>query len=143
MAEKYPYLFTGWFWYLGMLVPVIGMVQVGLQAHADRYTYLPQIGIYLLLTWGVVDLTRSWQARRAILSAAGDLLILASMIIAWTQTGYWSDAVRFWAHILAVTQNNDVAERGIGTALLKVGRIEEAIAHDRAALRIRPRRSVS
>ena len=97
------------------------MVQVGLQAHADRYTYLPQIGIYLLLTWAVVDLTRSWQARRAILSAAGVLLILASMIIAWTQVSYWSDAERLWTHVLEVTQNNDVAERGLGTALLKLG----------------------
>ena len=67
--KRYRYLVTGWFWYLGMLVPVVGIVQVGVQAHADRYTYLPQIGVYLLLTWAVVDLTRSWQARRAILSA--------------------------------------------------------------------------
>ena len=66
-----PWFFTGWFWYLGMLVPVIGFVQVGAQSRADRYTYLPQIGVYLLLTWAVVDLTRSWQTRRAILSAAG------------------------------------------------------------------------
>ena len=67
--KRYPYLVTGWFWYQKTLVPVVGIVQVGLQAHADRYTYLPQIGVYLLLTWAVVDLTRSWQARRAILSA--------------------------------------------------------------------------
>ncbi len=62
--KRYPYLVTGWFWYLGMLVPVLGLVQVGLQAHADRYTYLPQIGVYLMFTWAVADLTRSWRARQ-------------------------------------------------------------------------------
>jgi protein O-mannosyl-transferase len=136
--KRYPYLVTGWFWYLGMLIPVLGLVQVGLQAHADRYTYLPQIGIYLLLTWAIGDLTRSWQTRRAILSAAAGLLILASMSIAWKQAGYWSNSQRLWTHVLEVTQNNDVAERGLGTALLKLGRVDEAITHDREALRLRP-----
>jgi protein O-mannosyl-transferase len=136
--KRYPYLVTGWFWYLGMLVPVIGIVQVGLQAHADRYTYLPQIGVYLLLTWAVADLTSSWRARRAILSTAPVLLILASMSIAWTQARYWSDAERLWTHVLDVTKNNDVAERGLGTALLKLGRVSEAVTHDREALRLRP-----
>jgi protein O-mannosyl-transferase len=136
--KRYPYLVTGWLWYLGMLVPVVGLVQVGLQAHADRYTYLPQIGIYLLLTWGVADLTRSWRARRAILGAAAALLILAAMSLAWKQTSYWSDAERLWMRALAVTKNNDVAERGLGTALLKLGRVDEAIVHEREALRLRP-----
>ena len=136
--KRYPYLVTGWFWYLGMLVPVIGIVQVGLQAHADRYTYLPQIGIYLLLTWGIADLTRTWRARKAILSAAAALITLAAMNIAWIQTSYWSNAERLWTQVLAVTQNNDVAERGLGTALLKLGRVDEAITHDREAVRLRP-----
>jgi tetratricopeptide (TPR) repeat protein len=136
--KKYPYFLTGWFWYLGMLVPVIGIVQVGLQARADRYTYLPQIGIYLLLTWGVADLTRSWRARRAILGAVAALLILAAMSLARIQASYWSDAERLWTHVLDVTKNNDVAERGLGTALFKLGRVDEAISHEREALRLRP-----
>ena len=136
--KKYPYLFTGWFWYVGMLVPVIGLVQVGLQAHADRYTYLPQIGIYLLVTWSVAELFAARKSYRLILGGLATAIIATLMIVAWRQTGYWSDPVRFWEHTLAVTENNEVAERGIGTALLKVGRIEEAIAHDRAALRIHP-----
>jgi protein O-mannosyl-transferase len=136
--RKYPYLFTGWFWYVGMLVPVIGLIQVGLQAHADRYTYLPQLGIYLLIIWGMADLTRNWPSRRLLLGGLGTAIILALMLLAWRQTGYWSEPVRFWAHTLAVTEKNDVAERGIGTALAKIGRIDEAIAHDRAALRINP-----
>jgi protein O-mannosyl-transferase len=136
--KKYPYLFTGWFWYVGMLVPVIGLVQVGLQAHADRYTYLPQIGIYILVTWGVADLFAVRKSNRLILGGLATAIIAMLMIVAGRQTGYWSDPVRFWAHTLAVTENNDIAERGMGTALLKVGRIEEAITHDRAALRIHP-----
>ncbi|HEX4666364.1 MAG TPA: tetratricopeptide repeat protein [Chthoniobacterales bacterium] len=136
--RRYPYLFTGWFWYVGMLVPVIGLIQVGLQAHADRYTYLPQIGVYLLIVWGVAELTRNWPSRRVILGGLGTAVILTLMLVTWRQTGYWSEPVRFWAHTLAVTENNDVAERGIGTALAKIGRIDEATAHDRAALRINP-----
>ncbi len=136
--KKHPYLVTGWFWYLGMLVPVIGLVQVGWQGHADRYTYLPQIGLYLLIAWGVADLTERWRARRVVLSLAAAAIMVALTIAAWNQTAYWSSPVRLWTHTLEVTTNNDVAERGIGTALMKVGRIDEAIAHDRAALRIRP-----
>ena len=110
----------------------------GLQAHADRYTYLPQIGIYLLLTWAMADLSASWRTRRLICAGLALAILGALLMVAWRQTGYWAESVRFWTHTLAVTKNNDVAERGIGTALLKVGRIEEAIAHDRAALRIHP-----
>jgi len=139
LARKtYPYLITGWLWYLGMLVPVIGLVQVGAQAHADRYTYLPQIGIYLMLSWGVNDLTASWRKQKSILSVAAAFIISALLFLSWRQVAYWSSSVRLWRHTLAVTQNNDVAERGLGTALLAIGQVNEAIAHDRAALRISP-----
>jgi tetratricopeptide (TPR) repeat protein len=138
LRRKYPYLITGWLWYLGMLVPVIGLVQVGWQAHADRYTYLPQIGIYLLVVWGIADLTASWRARKLILGSAAALLITVLMALSWRQVGYWSSSVRLWRHALAVTVDNDVAERGLGTELLRLGQVDEAIAHDRAALRIRP-----
>ena len=124
-----------------MLVPVIGLVQVGLQAHADRYTYLPQIGIYILVTWGVAELfaatevvsTHPWRPRHRCYRDAHDCRLAADRLLVW------SGAI-LGAHPRG-DENNDVAERGIGTALLKVGRIEEAIAHDRAALRIHPARS--
>jgi tetratricopeptide (TPR) repeat protein len=133
-----PYLVTGWFWYLGMLVPVIGLVQVGGQAHADRYSYLPQIGIYLMISWGVADLTASWRQRRQLILMAAALAVVAAlMILTSRQVDYWSSSVALWRHTLAVTTGNDVAERGLGTALLKIGQLDEAIAHDRAALRIR------
>ncbi len=135
---KHPYLVTGWLWYLGLLVPVLGLVQVGWQAHADRYTYLPQIGISLMLSWGAVDITAGWPRQRLILGSAGALFVVALMLLVSRQVSYWSSSVNLWRHTLAVTTDNDVAERGLGTALLKVGQIDEAIAHDRAALRIRP-----
>ena len=77
---KHPYLVTGWLWYLGMLVPVLGLVQVGWQAHADRYTYLPQIGIYLMLSWGAADLTAGWPRRRLILGSTGVLVVVALIL---------------------------------------------------------------
>ncbi len=136
--RRFPYLVTGWLWYLGMLVPVIGLLQVGWQAHADRYTYLPLIGIYLVIVWGVADLTAGWRRRGELLVGSSVLVIVTLMTLSWRQVGYWSDTVRLWSHALAVTENNDVAERGIGTALLSLGHVDEAIAHDRKALRIRP-----
>jgi tetratricopeptide (TPR) repeat protein len=136
--KTHPYLITGWLWYLGMLVPVIGLVQVGAQAHADRYTYLPQIGIYVMLSWGVNDLTASWRKQKSILSVSAALVIGALLFLSWRQVDYWSSSVQLWRHTLAVTQNNDVAERGLGTALLAIGQVDDAIAHDRAALRISP-----
>jgi len=136
--QKYPYLITGWLWYLGMLVPVIGLVQVGWQAHADRYTYLPQIGIDLAVTWGIVDLSAGWRSRNLILGSAAALTIAGLTALAWRQVTYWSSPVRLWRHTIAVTTDNDVAQRGLGTVLLSLGEVDEAIAHDRAALRIRP-----
>jgi tetratricopeptide (TPR) repeat protein len=136
--KRYLYLITGWLWYLVMILPVIGLVQVGWQAHADRYTYLPQIGISIIVAWGVADLGRGWHFRRFVTGFAGALTVIVLMFIAWKQVDHWSTSVRLWTHTLAVTKNNDVAERGLGTALLKLGRIQEAIVHDRAALKIRP-----
>ncbi len=135
---KWPYLITGWFWYLVMLVPVIGLVQVGWQAHADRYTYLPQIGLCLVLAWGISDLTDGLPRQRLILGVSGGATLIALLLLSSRQVGYWSSSIRLWQHTLAVTTGNDVAERGLGTALMSAGQLDEAILHDRAALRIRP-----
>ncbi|MEO5718292.1 MAG: tetratricopeptide repeat protein [Chthoniobacterales bacterium] len=137
--RKHPYLLTGWLWYLGMLVPVIGLVQVGVQAHADRYTYLPQIGIYLALVWGVTAFSVSWRRQKLIVGTAAATVIAVLMALSWRQVDYWSSSVRLWRHTLAVTSENDVAERGLGSELLRLGHVDEAIAHNREALRIRPR----
>ena len=106
--KKYPYLFTGWFWYVGMLVPVIGIVQVGVQARADRYTYLPQIGLYLIATWTIADLSRAWRYRRQILGVAAAIVITALAWLTWIQSTYWRDSEILWTHTLAVTTDNDV-----------------------------------
>jgi hypothetical protein len=103
LRKRRPYLITGWLWYLGMLVPVIGLVQVGWQGRADRYTYLPQIGLYIAVTWSVADLTALWRHQRTILSAAALLTILVLSWCAWGQTWYWRDSETLFKHALAVT----------------------------------------
>src|SRR5213079_3246069 len=89
--RKHPYLITGWLWYVGMLVPVIGIVQVGAQARADRYTYLPQIGLYLIATWTIADLSVAWRYRRQILGVAAAMVIAGLAWLAWIQNRYWRD----------------------------------------------------
>ena len=132
-----PYLLVGWLWYLSMLVPVIGIVEVGLQGHADRYTYLPQIGLYIAITWLVADLSVSLRFRRKILAAAAIILVAALGVCAGKQTSYWRNSETLWTHTLAVTQNNDVAHTNLGMFLADRGQLDEALSHLQAALQIR------
>ncbi len=141
LRKKGPYLVTGWLWYLGMLVPVIGLVQVGWQGHADRYTYLPQIGLYVLLTWTVTDLTAPWRRQREILSASAAVIISLLSWRAWIQTSYWRDSETLFTHALAVTSNNDVAENNLGIVFLRKGNLDEAISLLQAAVDLRPENS--
>jgi Flp pilus assembly protein TadD len=137
LRRKRPYLITGWFWYLGMLVPVIGLVQVGEQARADRYTYLPQIGLYLALTWAIADLSVSWRRRPVILGVAAAVAIAALTCCAWIQTSYWENSETLWTHTLAVTTDNDVAHNNLGFIFSRRGDLDEAISHFQTALNIR------
>jgi protein O-mannosyl-transferase len=133
-----PYLITGWLWYLIMLLPVIGLVQVGAQARADRYTYLPQIGLYLTATWAIMDLSASWRHRREIL---GILAIAVIMVLTWRariQTLYWKNSESIWTRTLAVTSNNAFAHQSLGYVLLKDGQVDDAISHLQEALKIWP-----
>ena len=138
LRRKAPYFITGWFWYLGMLVPVIGLVQVGWQGHADRYTYLPQIGLYIAGSWALADLSVSWRHRRMVLSAAALFVIGALSWSAWMQTSYWRDSETLFTHALAVTKNNDVAENNLGIIFLQKGQLDEAISRLQAAIDLRP-----
>jgi tetratricopeptide (TPR) repeat protein len=136
--RKYPWLMAGWLWYLGMLVPVIGLVQVGNQARADRYTYLPQIGLYILLTWGVAELCRSWRHQRAVLGSAAAVILAGLMAGAHEQAGYWKTSISLWTHTLACTTRNSVAHYNFGYALADEGRFGDAIEQFKQALQINP-----
>jgi len=136
--KKAPYLATGWLWYLGMLVPVIGLVQVGWQGHADRYTYLPQIGLYIAITWAVTDLTRSWRFQRMALGVAALIVVGALSWRCWLQTSYWRDSETLFTHALAVTSNNDVALNNLGIIFLEKGQLDDAISKLQAAIDLRP-----
>ena len=138
LRQKRPYLIMGWLWYLGMLVPVIGLVQVGWQGRADRYTYLPQIGLYIAITWAAADLTSLWRRQRTILSAAAILVIGALSLCAWVQTSYWRDSETLFRHALSVTTNNDVAENNLGIVFLGKGKLDEAISFLQSAADLRP-----
>jgi len=137
--RKHPYLITGWLWYVGMLVPVIGIMQVGVQARADRYTYLPQIGLYLIATWTIADLSVAWRYRRQILGIAAAIVIAGLAWLARTQNMYWRDSEALWTRTLAVTSHNDLGHARLADLLLRRDRIDEAISHSEEALRIRPR----
>jgi len=132
--KQNPYLLVGWLWYLIMLVPVIGIVQVGLQGHADRYTYLPQIGLYIALTWLVVDLTKS---RAIILAPAGVAAVMTLSILSWKQTTHWRDTESLWSYTLSITPQSDVAHTGLAGILFAQGKIDEAIEHYRRAVATR------
>jgi cytochrome c-type biogenesis protein CcmH/NrfG len=136
--KKAPYFVTGWLWYLGMLVPVIGLVQVGWQGHADRYTYLPQIGLYIAVTWTVTDLTRSWRFQRISLGAAAMIVVGALSWLGWLQTSYWRDSETLFTHALDVTTNNDVALNNLGIIFLDKGQLDDAISKLQAAIDLRP-----
>src|SRR5262245_13872027 len=119
LRQKAPYFITGWLWYLGTLVPVIGLVQVGWQGHADRYTYLPQLGLYIAITWAVADLTASWRLQRIALGTAAVLILGVLTWITCLQTSYWRDSQTLFTHTLAVTHNNDVALNNLGILYLE------------------------
>ena len=132
------YLVTGWLWYLVMLGPVIGILQVGNQARADRYTYLPQIGLYLLLTWGAVEVCAGWRHRRALLTSLASIILAACIFTARAQTAHWRDSETLWSHALACTTDNIVAEGNLGEACFAKGKRREAMVHFQNSLRIEP-----
>jgi protein O-mannosyl-transferase len=135
--HKRPYLFTGWFWYLVTLIPVIGLVQVGEQGHADRYTYLPHIGLFLLGVWLVADMTavRRWRLQFAVAMAV--VIIVALACAAFVQASCWRNSETLWTHALAVTSDNDVAHNNLGYLCVDRGELDKAISHFETALRIR------
>jgi len=138
-SRSRPYLLVGWFWFLGTLVPVIGLVQVGLQAMADRYAYLPFIGLFIMLVWGAEDLSRVPRQGRIAVIFLFTLLILAGGLVTRHQLRFWESSRSLFLHALSVTEQNDVAHSNLAWAIFEDGDWEGAAAHYREAIRINPR----
>jgi tetratricopeptide (TPR) repeat protein len=136
--RRSPFLVMGWLWFCGTLVPVIGLVQVGSQALADRYTYLPSLGVMILVVWGADELTRGWRQRVVALSVTGVAAVVCCLLLTWQQLRYWKDSETLFRHALAVTENNSIARNGLGAALVETGQTEEAIHQFQEALRLNP-----
>jgi tetratricopeptide (TPR) repeat protein len=132
------YLLTGWLWFLGTLVPVIGLVQVGDQAMADRYAYIPLIGIFIMLAWGAADLADLLHIGLSARMIPAACILLALAFATHRQLGYWSSNYELWTHALAVTDKNFIAQNNLGGALLLLGKPDEAYAHFQAAAEINP-----
>jgi len=138
-AANRPYLATGWLWYLVTLLPVIGLVQVGGQAMADRYTYLSLIGLFIIIAWGVPSLLASWRQAKKAIALATAVLLLGFATCSVLQVRHWQNSVSLFRHTDKVTSNNDVAHHHLGIALASQGELEEAMSHYAEALRIKPR----
>jgi len=136
MVKRSPYLATGWLWYIGTLVPVIGIVQAGAQAMADRYTYIPLTGLFIMVAWGVPDLLKKWNHRKEILFISSALSILCFSIITWTQVGYWQNSIILFDHTLKVTDYNWLIYNNRGVAYNSLGNYRQAIEDYSRAIEI-------
>jgi tetratricopeptide (TPR) repeat protein len=144
MSRRRPWFLTGWIWYLATMVPVIGLIQVGSQSRADRYTYVPYVGMFILLVWGVAEAVPGrWKAARwgKFLAAAAIVGGLAGLTV--RQEGYWRDSIALFEHAVAVTTHNDKAHNNLAVALLAAGRFGEAEAQIRAAVAIHPKSAIA
>jgi len=137
-ARRRPYLAVGWFWYLGTLVPVIGLVQVGEQSMADRYTYVPLVGVFIMAAWGAADLARGWRHGRKAAALASVAAVAVCLTLTWRQVGYWADSEVLFRHMLRVTPENALAANNLGVALGDCGQLEDSASWLREALRMRP-----
>ena len=136
--KKLPFLFVGWSWYLGTLIPVIGLIQVGSQAMADRYTYLPSVGISIMLAWLLPVFFKDTGFRKKILLPAAIILLVLLSCLTWRQCGYWKNSMTLFRHALQVTENNYIAHNHLASALLKENRFDQALYHYGEAVRIHP-----
>jgi len=137
LAARRPYLPVGWLWYLGVLVPVIGLVWVGEQSRADRFTYLPQIGIGIMVAWGANDLLAAWPRRAWVLAPAAALLLLGWVATTRAQIAHWRDTTTLFRHALTATRDNYVVHANLAAELARLGQTDEALAHFDEALRIK------
>jgi len=142
LIRKAPYFVVGWFWYLGTLIPVIGFITLGHHLIADRYAYLPLIGIFVIIAWGVPELLKEWHYRKNVLKASAGILILTLMLITWVQVSHWKSSITVFKHAIKVTDKKypgfAVAHNNLGIALVAEGKNEEAISHYKMAIKLKP-----
>jgi tetratricopeptide (TPR) repeat protein len=143
--RTHPYFATGWFWYLGTLVPVIGIIQIGAQSHADRYTYIPMVGLSIIVAWGAVDIVQRWPRLVPAIATAGAASCLACTVLAYQQTSYWQDGKTLFGRSLEIDPNNywsrynlGLEHYTLGNELMSSGRRAEAIAEFESVLRVKP-----
>jgi tetratricopeptide (TPR) repeat protein len=136
--KKYPYIAVGLFWYLGTLVPVIGLVQVGDQAMADRYTYLPLIGLFIIISWGAFDFLKKWHYHTIILILSAISIIFVLAVCTFLQLGYWQNGITLFEHAIKVTNKNCVAHNNLGVLLSKEEKFDEAVFNYDEVLKIKP-----
>jgi tetratricopeptide (TPR) repeat protein len=138
-AKRFQYLAVGWLWYAGSLVPVIGFVQVGLQARGDRYTYIPLIGLFIMAAWGAPELLRKWRYRKEVLFISSAFTLSCLSVITWTQVGYWHDTITLFDHTLKVTDRNLTAHNNRGNAYYNLGQYSQAIEDFDQAIKVDPK----
>ncbi|UCF42636.1 MAG: tetratricopeptide repeat protein [Planctomycetota bacterium] len=143
LAARYRYVFVGWFWYIGTLVPVIGLVQVGTQARADRYTYLPSIGISIIVAWGAAEMPGKWRYSKVVLAISAAVVMAAMLLCARTQVHHWQDSLTLFRHAVEVTRGSYVGHAGLGKALHARGKLDEAVRQYRQALQIKPNYTIA
>ncbi len=136
-ARRHPYLLVRWLWYLGTLVPVIGLV-VRTQALADRFTYVPSIGLFIIVAYGIAELTARWLVPRSLLPLGAGVVLSALMICTWVQVSYWRDSISLYEHTLKVTRGNPLIQTNLGQALRNQGKLNQAIGHYAEAIRLMP-----
>ena len=136
--KQHPYVAVGWFWYLGTLIPVIGFIQVGAQAMADRYTYIPLTGLFIIAAWGIPDLLKKWRSNKIILVILSIIIISAFSTRSYFQIRHWKNSTAVFKNAVTVTDNNWLAYNNLGLALMRNGKLNDAVFYYKKALQIKP-----
>jgi len=143
LAQEKPWFLVGWFWYIGTLIPVIGLVQMGSYGMADRYTYIPLIGLFIIIAWGVPELIANRPYKTMWLATLSTIILIILMAVTEKQVRLWENSFSLFKHAITVTSNNFVAHSNLGLALAGRGRIDDALHHYREAIRIQPNYSIA
>jgi len=134
LRKRFPYLLTGWLWYLGTMVPVIGLIQVGVQPMADRYTYVPLTGLFIIVAWAAFGYAKSRNFGKILLWAASAIILSALAVCSWHQVGYWQNSRKLFEHAIEVNPDNYIAHSGMASVFRRSGDIDKALKHFREAV---------